>query len=43
MQAGISSMNDLTILQASTGLEKYANETIAGAKEKGIVVGHDHR
>lgn len=36
-------MNDLTILQASTGLEKYANETISDAKGRGIVVGHDHR
>ncbi|GAA5913424.1 phosphoribomutase PRM15 [Sporobolomyces salmoneus] len=43
MQAGTSSMNDLTILQASTGLEKYARETIPGAKERGFVVGHDHR
>lgn len=43
MQAGISSMNDLTILQASAGLEKYARETIPDAKERGFVVGHDHR
>ncbi|GAA5845911.1 hypothetical protein JCM9279_002421 [Rhodotorula babjevae] len=43
MQAGTSSMNDLTILQASTGLAKYAERTTASAKELGIVVGHDHR
>ncbi|GAA6061545.1 hypothetical protein JCM10212_002752 [Sporobolomyces blumeae] len=43
MQAGTSSMNDLTVLQASAGLEKYASETIDRAKERGIVVGHDHR
>lgn len=43
MQAGISSMNDLTVLQASAGLEKYASETIPRAKERGFVVGHDHR
>ncbi|BGP44057.1 hypothetical protein JCM10449v2_008114 [Rhodotorula kratochvilovae] len=43
MQAGTSSMNDLTVLQASQGLEKYAGETVDGAKERGIVVGHDHR
>ncbi|GAA5929729.1 phosphoribomutase PRM15 [Sporobolomyces koalae] len=43
MQAGISSMNDLTILQASTGLEKYARDTIPRAQARGIVVGHDHR
>lgn len=36
-------MNDLTILQASAGLEKYANETIPDAKARGFVVGHDHR
>ncbi|TNY22254.1 phosphoglucomutase 1 [Rhodotorula diobovata] len=43
MQAGTSSMNDLTVLQASAGLAKYAEETTARAKERGIVVGHDHR
>lgn len=43
MQAGTSSMNDLTILQASTGLAKYAESTTTGAKQRGIVVGHDHR
>lgn len=43
MQAGPSAMNDLIILQASPGLAKYAEQSIEGAKEKGIVVGHDHR
>ncbi|GAA6010497.1 hypothetical protein JCM11491_006967 [Sporobolomyces phaffii] len=43
MRAGTSSMNDLTVLQASAGLEKYARETIPGAQERGFVVGHDHR
>ncbi|GEM12679.1 phosphoglucomutase 1 [Rhodotorula toruloides] len=36
-------MNDLVILQASQGLAKYAEQSIKGAKERGIVVGHDHR
>lgn len=43
MQAGPAHMNDLTILQASQGLAKYAEETVQGAKVRGIVVGHDHR
>ncbi|GAA5920403.1 hypothetical protein JCM1841_003376 [Sporobolomyces salmonicolor] len=43
MQAGPACMNDLTILQASQGLERYAAESIHGARERGIVVGHDHR
>ncbi|GAA5831553.1 hypothetical protein JCM11251_000746 [Rhodosporidiobolus azoricus] len=43
MQAGPSAMNDLVIIQASQGLAKYAEETTDGAKERGIVVGHDHR
>ncbi|BGP12039.1 hypothetical protein JCM10049v2_007959 [Rhodotorula toruloides] len=43
MQTGPSAINDLVILQASQGLAKYAEQSIEGAKEKGIVVGHDHR
>ncbi|GAA5918589.1 hypothetical protein JCM6882_001902, partial [Rhodosporidiobolus microsporus] len=43
MQAGPSAMNDLVIIQASQGLAKYAEQTTEGAKERGIVVGHDHR
>ncbi|GAA5986375.1 hypothetical protein JCM11641_005360 [Rhodosporidiobolus odoratus] len=43
MQAGPSAMNDLVIIQASQGLAKYAETTTENAKERGIVVGHDHR
>ncbi|GAA6030575.1 hypothetical protein JCM8097_006216 [Rhodosporidiobolus ruineniae] len=43
MQAGPSAMNSLIILQASQGLAKYAEETTDKAKQRGIVVGHDHR
>ncbi|GAA5958555.1 hypothetical protein JCM10213_001808, partial [Rhodosporidiobolus nylandii] len=43
MQAGPSAMNDLVVLQATQGLAKYAEEATEGAKERGVVVGHDHR
>ncbi|KAF5108273.1 hypothetical protein DV453_002403 [Geotrichum candidum] len=43
MQAGFSSMNDLTVLQASQGLAKYVAKTVANAEARGIVIGHDHR
>lgn len=36
-------MNDLVVLQATQGLARYACEGIEGAKERGVVVGHDHR
>lgn len=43
MQAGFSSMNDLTVLQASQGLAKYVLKTVQNAQSRGIVIGHDHR
>ncbi|KAL7413282.1 phosphoglucomutase 1 [Mrakia frigida] len=43
MQAGFNSMNDLTVIQASQGLAAYVLATNPEAKQKGLVVGHDHR
>lgn len=43
MQAGFSSMNTLTVLQASQGLAKYVLRTVPEALDRGIVIGHDHR
>ncbi|KAI9493550.1 hypothetical protein BDB00DRAFT_822476 [Zychaea mexicana] len=43
MEAGFSRMNDLTVLQTSQGLAKYLLETVHDAKERGVVIGHDHR
>lgn len=43
MQAGFSSMNTLTVLQASQGLAKYVERTVPNALQRGIVIGHDHR
>jgi len=45
MGPGPSQMNDLTIIQTSQGLLKYAENVfgLAQLQEKGIVVGHDAR
>lgn len=43
MEAGFSRMNDLTVLQASQGLAIYIENNVENAKERGIVIGHDHR
>ncbi|KAI7888047.1 uncharacterized protein EV154DRAFT_519070 [Mucor mucedo] len=43
MEAGFARMNDLTVLQASQGLAVYIEEHVQDAKERGIVIGHDHR
>lgn len=43
MQAGFSSMNDLTVLQASQGLATYVARTVPDAKSRGVVIGYDHR
>ncbi|KAI7866258.1 hypothetical protein BDF14DRAFT_1875312 [Spinellus fusiger] len=43
MEAGFSRMNDLTVLQASQGLAVYMENTVENAKQRGIVIGHDHR
>lgn len=44
MGAGYNHMNDLVIMQTSQGLLRYLEETIGEtAKERGIVIGYDHR
>jgi phosphomannomutase len=43
MEAGFSRMNDLTVIQASQGLCLYVLEHVENAKERGVVIGHDHR
>ncbi|CEP61317.1 phosphoribomutase PRM15 LALA0_S03e00166g [Lachancea lanzarotensis] len=41
MEAGVSRMNTLTVLQASQGLAKYLQDKFP--TNKSVVVGHDHR
>ncbi|KAJ3287667.1 Phosphoglucomutase-3 [Rhizoclosmatium sp. JEL0117] len=43
MEAGFSRMNGVTVIQASQGLAAYIERTVPNAKERGVVVGHDHR
>ncbi|CAG8458637.1 2851_t:CDS:10 [Acaulospora morrowiae] len=43
MQAGFSRMNDLTVIQATQGLCMYLLETIPKSRDRGIVIGYDHR
>ncbi|KAG0005924.1 Phosphoglucomutase-3 [Modicella reniformis] len=43
MEAGFSRMNDLTVIQASQGLCLHVLEHVQNAKERGVVIGHDHR
>jgi phosphoglucomutase len=43
MQAGTAFMNSLVILQATQGLARYACRAQSNARERGVVVGHDHR
>ncbi|KAJ3401115.1 Phosphoglucomutase-3, partial [Chytridiales sp. JEL 0842] len=43
MEAGFAGMNNLTVIQASQGLASYMATTIPNAKERGVVLGHDHR
>ncbi|KAJ3248475.1 Phosphoglucomutase-3 [Chytriomyces hyalinus] len=43
MEAGFTGMNSLTVIQASQGLASYIESTVPNAKERGVVVGHDHR
>ena len=40
---GYNCMNDLTVTQTAQGLLKYLEESGTGVKERGIVVGYDHR
>ncbi|EIW85345.1 hypothetical protein CONPUDRAFT_162554 [Coniophora puteana RWD-64-598 SS2] len=43
MEAGWARMNDLIIIQASQGLCAYVIREVENAKERGVVMGHDHR
>ncbi|KAH9969618.1 hypothetical protein BC827DRAFT_1257499 [Russula dissimulans] len=43
MEAGWSRMNDLTVIQASQGLAAYALEHVENARDRGAVIGYDHR
>ncbi|KIM33579.1 hypothetical protein M408DRAFT_326264 [Serendipita vermifera MAFF 305830] len=43
MEAGFSRMNDLIIVQTSQGLCDYVSGHVDRAKERGVVIGHDHR
>ncbi|TKA71451.1 hypothetical protein B0A49_03804 [Cryomyces minteri] len=43
MQAGFSSMNSLTVIQASQGLAEYLTHTIPNATKRGVVIGWDAR
>lgn len=43
MGPGFALMNSVTVTQASQGLAKYTEATVDNAKERGIVIGHDHR
>ncbi|KAF8465926.1 phosphoglucomutase-like protein [Kalaharituber pfeilii] len=45
MQAGFSYMNDVTVIQASQGLGAYLLQHFGhdAARDRGVVVGHDHR
>ncbi|KAI0304403.1 hypothetical protein B0F90DRAFT_1625617 [Multifurca ochricompacta] len=43
MEAGWSRMNDLIVIQASQGLCAYVLERVDNAKDRGAVIGYDHR
>ena len=43
MGAGYSKMNDLVVIQTTQGLAEYCLKSVANAKERGVVIGHDHR
>lgn len=43
MKAGTACMNDLVVIQATQGLVRYAIEHVDSARDRGIVVGYDHR
>ena len=36
-------MNDLIVIQATQGLARYAIDHVDGARERGVVIGYDHR
>ncbi|KAJ1919543.1 hypothetical protein H4219_001898 [Mycoemilia scoparia] len=43
MEAGFARMNCVTVIQASQGLASYVEKIVPNAKERGVVIGHDHR
>lgn len=43
MEAGFARMNDLIIIQTSQGLCEYVLEQFSDARQRGVVIGHDHR
>lgn len=43
MGPGFAKMNDVTVLQAAQGLAQYILKADPVARERGIVIGHDHR
>ncbi|KAJ2001988.1 hypothetical protein GGI04_003526, partial [Coemansia thaxteri] len=43
MEAGYARLNRLTVIVASQGLAAYVEREVAGAQQRGVVVGHDHR
>ncbi|KAN0123437.1 hypothetical protein V8E52_002769 [Russula decolorans] len=43
MEAGWSRMNDLIVIQASQGLCAYVLEHVDNARDRGAVIGYDHR
>jgi phosphomannomutase len=43
MGAGYSCMSDLTIIQSTQGLLRYAQTVLPDLKKRGVVVGYDAR
>ncbi|XP_019732228.1 phosphopentomutase [Hippocampus comes] len=43
MGPGIACMNDLTIIQTTQGFCRYLEENFENFKERGVVIGYDHR
>jgi len=43
MEAGWSRMNDLIVNQTTQGLCAYVLVQVVGARDRGVVIGHDHR
>ncbi|XP_077983669.1 phosphopentomutase-like isoform X2 [Glandiceps talaboti] len=43
MGAGYSRMNDLTVIQSTQGFLRHLESSFDTLKEKGVVIGHDHR
>ncbi|KAK4057257.1 hypothetical protein OIO90_001754 [Microbotryomycetes sp. JL221] len=43
MRPGYAQMNDVVVLQTSQGLAAYIERHVDDAKQRGVVIGHDHR